>query len=209
MITFTLVAILGVLLAIVLKELFKKQQPAAAPAVPKQDLANLRIADARVGDTISIAGAGDDFSDLDFAVDRQDRWQAGERQSFELSGMYRERRISLRVREDDEVEVTAVLHPHKLTLGDLGLNEEDVAAIDERQNTEDSFEYEGKVWYYRLSREVNVSRDGHPPQGFYYWEFQEDGGNRLLYIRKAESEPFVAVVAGRLNPADITVYRPA
>ncbi len=208
MITFTLVAFLGILLVIVLRELFKKQaQPAAAPARAKQDFANLRVTDARPGDAISVPGAGDDFSDLDFTLDRRDRWQAGERQWVELSGMYKERRIWLRVREDDEVEVTAVLRPEKLTLGDLGLSEEDLATIDERQNTEDSFEFDGKVWYYRLSREVSVSRDGHPAQGFYYWEFREEGGDRLVSVRKGEGEPFVATVATRLNPADITVYR--
>lgn len=209
MITFTLVAILGVLLIIVLRELFKKQsQNPPAPAKPKEDFANLRVTDARPGDTLSIAGAADDFSDLDFTVDRRDRVQAGERHWVELSGTYKERRVFLRVRQDDEVEVHGVLHPQKLTLGDLGLTEDDLAQIDERQNTEDSFEYDGKVWYYRLSREITLSRDGAgQSQGFYTWEFQEEGGGRLLSIRKAESEPFVATVAVRLNPADITVYR--
>ena len=73
MITFTLVAILGILLVIVLRELFKKQkspQP-AGPGKRPEDLANLRITDARAGDTLSIPGAGDEFSDLDFTVDRR------------------------------------------------------------------------------------------------------------------------------------------
>ncbi|HZT28599.1 MAG TPA: hypothetical protein VFA33_01860 [Bryobacteraceae bacterium] len=208
MITFTLVAILGVLLVIVLRELFKKQASEPPRALPKEDLANLRVTDARVGDTLSVTGAGDEFSDLDFTVDRRDRWQAGERQWVELSGTYKERRVWLRVRQDDELEVSAVVQPKKLTLGDLGLTEEDLAEIDDRQNTEDSFEYDGKVWYYRLSRESTLYRDGHaPPQGSYYWEFQEEGGGRLLFIRKAEGEPFTATVAVRLNPADVTVYR--
>jgi hypothetical protein len=208
MITFTLVAILGVLLIIVLRELFKK--PPKPAAKPREDFANLRVTDARPGDTLSISGAGDEFSDLDFSVDRRDHVQAGSRQWIELSGPYKERRVWLRVRQDDEVEVYAVLKGQKLTLGDLGLNEDDLAEMDERQNPEDFFEYDGKNWYYRLSREINVTRDGPgQPQGFYYWEFLEEGGGRLLSIRKAESEPFAATIAVRLNPADITVYRAA
>ena len=122
--------------------------------------------------------------------------------------MYKERRVWLRVREEDELEVAGVLHSRKLSLPDLGLSEEDLAEIDERQNPEDNFEYDGKLWYYRLSREISVSRDAHgPSSGFYYWEFQEDGGTRWMYIRKAEGEPFVATIADRLNAADITVYR--
>ena len=71
MITFTVVAILGVLLVIVLMNLFKKDpKPLPAPIRPVEDLANLKVTDARTGDVLSIAGAGDQMSDLDFTVDR-------------------------------------------------------------------------------------------------------------------------------------------
>src|SRR6516164_2124404 len=105
MITFTLVAVLGILLVIVLMNLFKKTpEPARAPAAPAEDLANLKVTDARVGDVLSVAGAGDRMTDLDFTVDRGTRLDAGSRTWVELSGPYQERRVALRVGGDEEVE---------------------------------------------------------------------------------------------------------
>ena len=92
MITFTLVAVLGILLAMVLKQLFRKDPPAAPPK-PALDLANLKITDARVDDLVSVSGVGDDFSDLDFKIDRHNQYEAGEKHWVELGGMYRERRV--------------------------------------------------------------------------------------------------------------------
>jgi len=208
-ITITLVAILGVLLFMVLKKLF--QRPAAAPpAAPQQDLASLTVAEARVGDSISIPGAGSNFSDLDLTVDRRSRYEAGEKQWFELSGLAGEKRVTLEVREEDELEVRAFSDGMKLSLEDLGLSEDDLAQMDQRQNTADNFEFDGKAWYYRLSKEMGVFREGQTQgAGFYGWEFIEEGGGRFLSIRKREGEPFSAGVAVKLNPADIAIFRPA
>ncbi len=100
----------------------------------------------------------------------------------------------------------------KLTLEDLALSEDDLSEMDQRQNTADNFEYDGKMWYYRFSKEIGVFRDGQAQgTGYYLWEFREDGGGapwaRLIHIRKGEGEPFAASVATKVNPGDITVYR--
>jgi len=213
-ITLILVVILGVLLLMVLKKLFETPASAnpqgAAPAPPKPDLASLTVADARTGDVISISGAGENLSDLDFTIDRHSRGEAGERQWVELSGLYREQRVVLEVRNEDELEVRGFLQGFKLSLEDLGLSEDDLAQIDERQNTADNFEYDGKMWYYRLSKEMGIFRDGQQQgAGYYGWEFAEEGGARYISVRKREGEPFSAGVAVKLNPADITVFRPA
>src|ERR1035437_2219285 len=212
MITLTLVVILGALLGIVLMQLFKKQpapvsRPYAAKPEPP-DLANLKVTDARAGDVISVSGAGDAMTDLDFTADRLTHVEAGARRWFELAGPYRERRVALRVGGDEEVEAALHSDPRKLTIEDLGVSEDDLAQMDERQNTADSFEFDGKVWLYRLSREVQVHRsDQAEVSGFYYWEFQEQGGKGLLGIRKAESEPFAVTLATTIHPGDVTVYR--
>ncbi len=210
MMTLTTVAILGALLAWVLIMFFKKSEPAVGVqlAQPRQDLASLKIGDARVGDTISIAGAGDDLTDLDFTADRHKQYEAGGKQWFELSGAYRERRVSVEVFDDEEVEVRAALDGKKLTLDQLGLTEEDLAAMDERQNAADSFEYDGIVWMYRASREVGEFRDGQGiGAGMYRWDFREENGNRFLYVKKPQGEPFSGIVLQQVNPGDITVYR--
>jgi hypothetical protein len=207
MITLTLVALLGVLLVVVLMQLFKKTDvPASSKAAP--DLAHLKVTDARVGDMISVSGAGDDLSDLDFTADRCAWFEAGPRRWFELSGGYRERRVVLRVATGDDVEAAIETEPRKLTIEDLGVSEDDLAQMDERQNTADFFEFNGKTWLYRLSREVQVRRsDEAETAKFYYWEFQEQGGKGLLGMRKAESEPFAVTMATAIYPGDVTVYR--
>ena len=208
MITLTLVAILGALLLIVLMKLFNHSEEVAAPRAKAPDLANLKVTDARVGDMISVSGAGDDLSDLDFTADRCAWYEAGPRRWFELSGGYRERRVALRVATGDDVEAAIETDPRKLTIEDLGVSEDDLAQMDERQNTADFFEFDGKTWLYRLSREVQVRRsDEAAVAGFYYWEFQEQGGKRLLGLRKAEGEPFVVTLATTIYPGDVTVYR--
>jgi nuclear transport factor 2 (NTF2) superfamily protein len=212
-ITVTLLVVLGALLFMVLKRLFERPAtPAAssAPAAPKQDLASLTVADARVGDNISIPGAGDNFSDLDFTVDHSNRYEVGEKKWFDLSGKHAERRVIVEVHnEDDELDVRGFLDGRKLSLEDLGVSEDDLAQMDQRQNTADNFEFDGKNWYYRLSKEIGAFHDGQAQgAGFYGWEFIEETGQRYLSIRKREGEPFSASVAVKLNPADITVYRP-
>ena len=123
--------------------------------------------------------------------------------------MYRERRVIMRAASgEDDLEVAIHTDPRKLTLEDLGVSENDLAEMDERQNTSDSFEFDGKVWLYRLSREAQAKRDDQPqPAGYYYWEFQEQGGKGLLAIRKAEGEPFTVGQYTWIAPGDVTVYR--
>jgi hypothetical protein len=199
MFTFITLVVLGILLGIVLMQLFKKSTPPPAPAA---DLANLKVTDALAGDAISISGAGDNYTDLDFTTDRLTHYDAGTRRWFEVSGPYLERRVALRVGGDEEVEVSLHSDARKVTIEDLGLSEEDLAEMDERQNTADSFEFDGKVWLYLLSREVRTETTG-----FYYWEFREQAGKGVIGVRKAEGEPFAVTLYTGMNAADVTIYR--
>jgi len=208
MITLTLVAILAALLVIVLMQLFKKSPTPPARTGPAEDLANLKVTDARTGDILSIAGAGDKMTDLDFTADRGTRFDAGSHSWFELSGPYLERRVALRVGGDEDVEVWLHNDPRKLTLEDVGLSEDDLAQMDERQNTADSFEFDGVTWMYRMSREVGAWRENRgQPAGSYYWEFRDAKGAQLLALRKPEGEPFTVTLYRAIPPADVTVYR--
>jgi hypothetical protein len=209
MITVAIEIVLVLLLLVVVMNLFKKRaQP--ADTTPQPDLANLRPTDARTGDVISVSGAGDNMSDLDFPVERATKVQAGSRYWVELSGHYRERRTGLRVSDaEDEVTVAVQDGSRNLTLEDLGLSEEDLAQLDERQNPADNFEFDEKSWQYRISREAQATSDNKPPASYYYWEFQEQGGKGLLAIRKLEGEPFSVTMYQEIPASDVTVYRPA
>ncbi|HTX36625.1 MAG TPA: hypothetical protein VME43_16470 [Bryobacteraceae bacterium] len=204
--TFAVEAVLAVLLVIVLMNLFKKKpEPVRTPG---PDLSNLKPTDARTGDVISVAGAGDNMADLDFTADRTTTFEAGSRNWTELSGTYRERRVALRVAMEDELEVALHNDPRQLTIEDLGVSEDDLAQMDERQNTGDSFDFDNKTWLYRLSREAKATRDDQrQPTGFYYWEFRENGGKGLLTVRKPEGEPFGVTLYNGVAAGDVTVYR--
>jgi hypothetical protein len=208
MLTLTIEAVLGVMLAMVIMQFFKKHSEPVSPAAPVEDLANLKPQDARVGDAISISGAGDQMEDLDFTVDRNTWITAGSRQWVEIAGPYRERRVIMRVGGDEEIEVSIHNDPRKVKLEDLGLSEDDLAQMDERQNTADSFAFDGKTWLYVISREVQAKRSDRPQaDGFYYWEFREQGGAGIVGVRKEQSEPFTVTLFSGIQPGDVTVYR--
>jgi hypothetical protein len=99
-----------------------------------QDLANLKITDARLRDMLSVSGAAPDFSDLDFTVDRREVFQAGERHWSELSGPWRDMRVYLQVHPGPTPEVFGYFDGRKLTLDEIGLSEDDLSEIDQRQN---------------------------------------------------------------------------
>ena len=204
-ITFTLTGVLVALLVVVLMQLFKKPR---VPAAPVEDLANLQPSQARAGDVISIAGAGDNMTDLDFTSDRCTWFRAGAHNWFELSGPYKERRVAMRVDASADGAVSISTEARQPTLEDLGLSEEDLAQMDERQNTGDDFDFDGKVWMYRMSREVQSTRSDQPqPVGFYCWEYREQCGTGILVIRKEQAEPFAVTRYRGIPAADVTIYR--
>lgn len=172
------------------------------------DLANLKISDARVGDTLSVTGAAEDFSDIDFNVDRADMYEAGTRRWVDLSGSWRDRRVHLEVHAGDVVEVFGNFDGRTYTLDELGISEDDLTEMDERQNPSDFFDYGGKFWLYRLSREMGLFTPGNSiGTGLYAWQFQEQDGKRFFNIRKFEGEPFAASIWVKVDPGDITVFR--
>jgi hypothetical protein len=173
-----------------------------------EDLAHLKITDAKPGDTLSIVGAGDEFADLDFTLDRRAMVEAGQQRWVELSGMYRDRRVNLEVHNDDQVQVLGSFDGKQLTLDQIGLSEDDLAQIDQRQNPADNFEFDGKTWMYRSSREIGLFRDNEMQgTGCYAWVFQQENTQIYLTIRKFAGQPFAGVISQQVNPSDITVYR--
>ena len=204
MITLLVVAVLGVVLILVLKKLFEK--PPAPPPKPVENVADVTIADARTGDSISVSGAGDEFADLDFTVENRNDYSLGPRRWLELRGMYKNRRVVLEVSVADEVEIYAATDGRRLTLDELALNEDDLGQLDERQNTADFFAFDDKNWYYCLSREFAWNGSGQGAS-FYGWLFREEGTGRALLIRKSEGEAFNALIGVKVNPGDVTVYR--
>jgi len=177
-------------------------------AAPQPDLANLKVTGARKGDTLSVVGAAEDFSDVDFTVDRREQYEAGGGQWTVFSGPWRDRRVYLEVHDEDTIQVFGNFDGRRLTLDELGLAEADLTEIDQRQNPNDFLDFEGKFWMYRWSREIGIFSEGADTgRGFYGWQFQEQDGKRSLSVRKYENEPFSASIWVRVEPSDVTVFR--
>jgi hypothetical protein len=215
-ITLTVLIVLGLLLAVVLLMMLRspsgQKAVAAAPAAaslpassPSTDLVS-----ARKGDVVSIHAAADDYSDLDFTVDRKSAYQTAGRRWTDLSGEFRGRRVYLEVQSGPDLEIMGLLDPRKLTLADIRVTEEQLADMDAKQNPWQSIEFEGKRWQYESSRELGYfENEQGQGEGLYRWLFKEQDGQRLICVEKWEGEPFDVRVARRLDPRDINVYRAA
>lgn len=217
MITTALLIFLGALLVVVLWQMFKSsgsakarqvQAPEPAPALAQGSA--VELANAKPGDVISIHGAAEDFSDLDFTVDRRNGYESAGRRWHDLTGEFRGRRVFLEVYPGATPELMGLLEERRMTLPDVGATEEGLAQMDARQDPSAYLTFEDKRWQYESSREIgffeNQTSEG---EGFYRWLFRETGGDRLLCIEKWEGEPFDVRIARRLNPQDITVFRAA
>jgi len=212
-ITTTLLLLLGAVLVLVLWKMFKpagdgKTASPGTPAEPTMSAAP-ELAQARPGDVISIPGGAEDFSDLDFTVDRRSAYERLNRRWTDLSGEFRGRRVYLEVQPGD-TEVIGILDGRKLTLPEVGATEDQLAGIDAQQDQAAYLQFEGKLWQYVSSSELGYyENETGQGEGLYRWTFRETGGDRLLVIEKWEGEPFDVRIARRLNARDLTVYRAA
>jgi hypothetical protein len=220
MITISILAILGVCLVTVLVAMFRApggrpanrtvtagaQTPQVSAPMPDE----LDPWDARKGDVISINGAADDYSDVDFPIDRRSAYEAHNRRWVDLSGEYRGTRVYLEVYKYPQSDLIGILSPRKLALTDIGVTEEQLADIDSHQTQDDFIQFEGKQWHWESSREIGYfENERGEGEGLYRWLFAEPGGRRLLCIEKWEDEPFEVRIACRLSGSDVTIYRAA
>lgn len=216
MITTTLLLILGCALVIVLWGMFRassaRQVASPSPPAPLAPANPLELDpwDAKKGDVISISGAAEDLSDVDFAVDRRSAYESSSRRWVDLSGEFRGSRVYLEVYRHPEPDFIGILDPRKLTLGDIDSSEDQLADMDTRQDPSTFVQFEQRQWHWESSREIRYfENETGSGEGLYRWLFREPQGKRLLCIEKWEGEPFEVRVAQRLNPRDITVYRAA
>lgn len=185
--------------------------PAPATAQPQMPAAvDAHPWDARKGDVISIGGGAEDYSDLDFTVDRRSAYQTSNHRWVDLSGEFRGRRVYLEVYGRNNPDAMGILDPRRLTLADVNVTEQQLADLDNRQDQNAAIMFEGKPWRYDSSREIGYfENETGQGEGLYRWLFHEPNGDRMLCIEKWEGEPFDVRIARRVNAQDITVYRAA
>jgi len=213
MITAIVLSMLGVALAAVLVAMVRdpgngpRAQPTPA-AAPRADPLDTNAWDARPRDVISISGASEDLSDLDFPVDGRAAYEATHHRWVELSGQFRGHSVCLEVYRYPRAEYLGFLDARRPSLMDLRLTEDRLAEMDAAQDPKASIEFEGARWRYESSREIAYyANESGASEGLYRWLFGEEKGDRLLCIEKREGEPFEIRLARRVDQRDITVYR--
>jgi hypothetical protein len=216
MITITVLAILGFALFAVLWAMFRAPATAQAVVTPNKPTGTVPVSsdvdpwDAHKGDVISINGAAEDFSDIDFPVDRRSAYESGNRRWVDLSGDFRGRRVYLEVYRFPQTDLIGIVDGRKLTLVDVNLTAEQLADLDNRQDQTAFIEFENKHWYYDSSRELGYQEnEAGETEGLYRWLFQEKDSPRMICIEKWEGEPFDVRIAQRFHAQDIIVYRAA
>jgi hypothetical protein len=205
------VAVLLVAIAYLLYLAFRRKKAPAtrhdAADEPPKNLADLTILDARLGDLLTIHGAGDAYEDLSFTVDRRHRYESGDDISFELSGKYKNRRVFLEYCDGDELEVLLTAS-RPLTIEQIGVTEDILVDMDEKPATANTVAYDNETWRYESSAETGFFKDGEGDgEGFYVWEFVSGDGRRKLVVEKWLGEPFEVYVADRIPATDVTVFR--
>lgn len=204
---FVLLLGLGVVAFFMFKQAFGGGYQKGDRQLPEKNLAHLTVKDARVGDVISIAGAGDDFEDLSFDVERRNRYESGGEAWYELAGRYKGRHVYLEWYDDDMLE--CVLNRGKeLFLDELGISEDDLARFDAEQTRSNFVEYEGQKFRYDGSHEIGYFKDGRGDgEGFYNWDFVSEDKSLIISVEKWEGDPFEVSLNEKLNPDKITVFR--
>ncbi len=205
---FFIALLVTALIVLIYKLVKKKGEETASKISPPLDLANLTITDAIVGDAISILGIGAEFDNIDFTIDRRNRYQSGADSWYEVSGTYQGSRVFLECYDDDEVEVNFVYQSPEPTLVELGVTEDDLVRMDDEQIRSNGIDYDGSRWTYKESGEIDFFKNSRGEgEGYYSWSFVSQDKERILSIEKWEGKPFETSIARSLDPEIVKIYR--
>jgi len=183
-------------------------KPKKKPESPVESLVDLGPMDARKGDTVSVLAMGDEYDDLDFTVDRVNRYEADGDEWTEVSGKYRGSRVFLEAWDDDGVQVRLCRDSDEIAFASLGLGEPDLIRLDESPGSGAEVSHDGVRFRFVESGEAFCFEDGDDEgEGFYCWTFEEVDGDRELYIEKWEGEAFEASLGRKIAPGDCRVFR--
>ena len=97
--------------------------------------------------------------------------------------------------DDDTQQVGVIPAGATITLAQLGLTEDDLIRWDEGDGPGQPFDFDGSRWGFVWSGEVICSEENSSHrEGYYGWDFAEQGGQRILCIEKREGEPFEVIL---------------
>ena len=172
-----------------------------------QNLAQLTILDAQRGDVIAIRGAGADFEDLSFDIDRCHRYENGNQVWYELSGIASGKRVHLEVENDDDLRVT-LNRGKRVYLDQIGLGEDDLRRLLRDPKSSFVVRCEGKPYRFEFGGDVMFfENNGDDGEEYQSWDFVCEDGTSTLFVEKWEEEPYEAGLCEIIEPTAITVLR--
>lgn len=168
------------------------------------------ITRANRGDVVIFEGADEDYEDINLTVERINRYE-NPNTGFswnELSGRAGGGKKDIEVIDDSGDLYISMDMDVDITLRDLGLEEADLARMDEEQDRGNTFEYDGKTYRYSESSETMYYKNGQgSPEGYWSWDFEcVDDDSISIYVEKWEDEPFEVGMSRSLIPASVKVY---
>ncbi len=180
----------------------KKKKPVQDP-----DSLGDSIADAGVGDVLTISDYLVDYEDSYFIVDKKHRYTSGQSEWFELEAGDGEKKLWVFWSQFGGLSASVTTDNRPLGLSSIGITDDDLTRMDEEHSIDNFFPYEATNYYYQNSGEAFFydSNTGNG-EGFYVWEFVGEGERKTLSIDKWEGLPFQAYVNDIVSPDSITVY---
>lgn len=179
----------------------KLQDPGPKRLYSKTDL---RIENVGPGGVIKLSSVGPDMEDFDVSITSKHSYREGGYTWYELEGDRGNEKVWIDVEEDDHLELAVVLK--QLKLRDLGISKSDLEKMDDDEEGE--FLFENEKFYYEDSDRATFSRhsDKNDSEDFYYWEFENDEGDKYISVEKWSDGSFEASLSVPLKDSQVTVY---
>lgn len=208
-VTWVVLIVLIVCLAAVVFLIRKKGKQAAAAAEDAfNEEVESTIREARVRDIVSIIGFSADYDDVDFTIEKRNRYESHGFEWYELLGVHKGKQVWIEWEEDDALEISATSPERKIRLSVLNLTEDDLGRMDGEESRDNHFEWEGRKYYYQESCEAFFYKDcTGPGEGFYLWDFATEDHEDLISIEKWEGEPFQVFAGKAVEPHNVKVYK--
>lgn len=188
-----------------LRSLFGRGRNRREPVAPAPDES---IRSARIGDVLTISGYSVEYDERLFFIERIHRYTSPSDTWYELLCVEGDDRLWIDWTDGRELSVTVTEDTGPSGLTATGLTEDDLVQLDEEHSIDNYVTIDGDNYYYRNSAEILFFQDNRGAgEAFYQWDFEQDGGQRVLAITKWEGRPFEVAFSEAIDPDSLTLYQ--